>query len=183
MMAPAEPQKLKKLKKSKPIKIPPAIPGIRPAYQSISKLADSERGKYVVLAKCILKPTIIPKLKAELVDETKLLDLAFISAAPFQYLTKQKDIKIFVVFMQDIKNKLNAISIKDIKYQLNKTAKTPTDPKTVVFEKYHEFLNGFSKEASDTLLPHLKYDHQIRLLKCYRNYGNSRLSKMSELKL
>ena len=115
--------------------------------------------------------------------EIKLLNLAFISAAPFQYLAKQKDVEIFAVSMQDIKNELNMISMKDIQYQLNKTTKAPTDPKSMVFEKYHKFLNVFSKEASDTLLSHLKYDHQIRLLEGYRDHGNSLLSKMSEPKL
>ena len=113
-MAPAEPQKSKKSKKSKPIKIPSAIPGVRPAYQSISKLADSERKKYIVLAKRILKPATIPKPKVELVDETKSLDLAFISATLFQYLAKQKDLEIFAIFMQDIENELNMISMKEI---------------------------------------------------------------------
>ena len=84
--------------------------------------------------------------------------------------------------MQDIKNELNEISMKNIKYQLNKTAKTYTDPKTVVPKKYHEFLNVFLKEALDTLSPHLMYDHQIHLLKSYRDHGNSFLSKMSEPK-
>ena len=114
--APAEPQKLKKSKKSKLIKISLAIPGVRPAYQGVSKLTDSKREKYVILAKRILKPTTIPKPKAELVDEIKPLDLVFIVAAPFQYLAKQKNIEIFVVSIRDIKNELNAISIKDIEY-------------------------------------------------------------------
>ena len=91
--------------------------------------------------------------------------------------------EIFAVFMQDIENELNAISIKDIEYQLNKTAKAPTDPKTLVPEEYHEFLDVFSKKALDMLSPHLKYDHQIRLLEGYRDHGNSSLSKMSESKL
>ena len=82
--------------------------------------------------------------------------------------------------MRDIEDELNAISMKDIEYQLNKTAKTPTDPKTVVPEEYHEFLDVFSKEASDTLSPHSKYDHQIRLPEGYRDHGHSALSKMSE---
>ena len=98
-------------------------------------------------------------------DKTKLLDLAFIGAMLFQYLARQKDVEIFAVSMRDIENELNAISIKDIKHQLNKTAKTPTDLKTMVLEKYHKFFDVFSKEASDTLSPHSKYDHQIRLLK------------------
>ena len=85
--------------------------------------------------------------------------------------------------MRDIENKLNAISIKDIKYQLNKTAKTSTDPKTIVPKKYHEFLNIFSKEASDILSSHSKYDHQICLLESYKDHSNSPLSKMSEPKL
>ena len=188
--APAEPQKpqklkkLKKLKKSiKSIKIPPAIPSVRSAYWVVSKLADSKGKKYVVLAKCILKPATISKPKIELVNETKPLDLAFISAAPFQYLAKQKNVEIFAVSMRDIKNKLNAILMKNIEYQLNKTAKALTDPKTVVPKEYHKFLDVFSKEAFDTLLPHSKYNHQIHLLESYRDHGNSPFSKMSEPKL
>ena len=165
------------------IEISPIILGVWPAYQGINKLADSEGEKYVVPAKRILKPVTIPKPKTELVDETKLLDLAFIDAVPFQYLAKQKNVEIFTVSMQDIKNKLNAILMKDIKYQLNKMVKTPTNPKIVISKEYHEFLDVFSKEASDTLLPHSKYDHQIRLLESYRDYGNSSLSKMLEPKL
>ena len=61
--------------------------------------------------------------------------------------------------MQDIKNKLNVILIKDIEYQLNKMAKTPTDPKTEVLEEYYKFLDVFSKEALDTLSSYLKSDH------------------------
>ena len=118
---PQKPQKSKKLKKLiKSIKIPSAISGVRLAYQVVSKLADSKGEKYVVPVKRILKPATIPKPKAKLVDKTKLLDLAFIGAAPFQYLAKQKDMEIFAVSMQDIKNKLNAILMKDIEYQLNK---------------------------------------------------------------
>ena len=154
---PQEPQKSKKSKKL--IEISLAIPGIRLAYQAVSKLADSKGEKYIVLAKRILKSATISKPKVELVDKTKPLDLAFIGAALFQYLAKQKDVKIFAVSMQDIENELNAILMKNIEYQLNKTAKAPTDPKTVVLKEYHEFLDVFSKKASDTLSPHSKYDH------------------------
>ena len=73
--------------------------------------------------------------------------------------------------------------MKDIKYQLNKTAKTPINLKTVVPEKYHKFLNVFSKETLNTLSPHLKYNHQICLLKGYKDHGHSFFSKMSEPKL
>ena len=135
-----------------------AISDVWPVYWTVSKLADSEGEKYVVSAKYILKPTT-SKPKAEPVNKTKPIDLAFIGAAPFQYLAKQKDTKIFAIFMQDIENELNAILIKDIEYQLNKMAKTPTNPKTVVPKEYHKFLDVFSKETSDTLLLYSKYDH------------------------
>ena len=177
-----EPQNSKKSKKLTKIKIPPAIPDVRPVYQGISKLADSKREKYVVLTKCILKSATILKLVPPM-DKIKSLDLAFIGAAPFQYLAKQKDIKTFVVFMQDIKNELNAILMKNIKYQLNKTAKTSTDPKIMIPKEYHKFLDVFSKEASDNLSPHSKYDHKIWLLGGYKDHGNSLLSKMLEPKL
>ena len=153
--ASAEPQKSKKSKK---IKISPAISGVRPAYWDVSKLADSEGEKYVVPAKCILKQ-MTTKPKAEPINETKSINLVFIGAAPFQYLAKQKDVKIFVISMQDIKNELNVILMKNIKYQLNKIAKTPTDPKTVILKEYHKFLDIFSKEISDTLSSHSKYNH------------------------
>ena len=56
--------------------------------------------------------------------------------------------------------------------------------KTVVSKKYYEFLDIFSKKASDTLLPHSKYNHQICLLEEYRrDYSHSLFSKMSEPKL
>ena len=154
--APAKLQKSKKLKKL--IKILPAIPGVRLVYQSVSKLANSKRERYIVPAKRIFKPAMTLK-STSLIDETKLLDLVFISAALFQYLAKQKDVKIFAISMQDIENKLNIILMKDIKYQVNKTAKTLTDPKTVVFEEYHKFLDIFLKEALDILLLHSKYNH------------------------
>ena len=169
--ASAEPQKLKKSKKSKKlIKIPPAIPDVRPAYWGVSKLADSEGEKYIVPAKHILKPaTAMPK--TEPVDEIKPIDLAFIGGALFTYLAKQKDVKICV------------ISMWDIEYQLEKVTKTPTDPKTVVLEEYHKFLDVFSKETSDTLSKHSKYDHRIQFLDGYKKHGNSPLQAMSELKL
>ena len=69
------------------IKTPQAILGTRLAYQKVSKFVASEREKYVVPAKHILKPaTATPKTKS--VDETKPIDLAFIGDAPFTYLAK-----------------------------------------------------------------------------------------------
>ena len=92
---PAEPQNMhtkaknsKNSKKSNAIKIPQAIPDMQSTYQGVSKLADSEGEKYVVSAKHILKPVIVPKPKVELADKTKPINLAFIEGAPFTYFAK-----------------------------------------------------------------------------------------------
>ena len=55
--------------------------------------------------------------------------------------------------------------MRDIKYQLNKRTKPFTDPKTVVFAEYHDYLDMFSKDASDTLRLYGKYNHKIKLFK------------------
>ena len=75
--------------------------------------------------------------------------------------------------------------MRDIEYQLNKTTKPPTDPKTVVPAEYHDFLDLFSKNISDTLRLYGKYDHRIELLKD-KDLGNlehSALRGMSVLQL
>ena len=67
--------------------------------------------------------------------------------------------------------------MRDIKYQLNKETKPPIDLKTVVFTKYHDYLDVFLKDVSDTLRPYGKYDHKIELLKnaTPSNLGHSAL--------
>ncbi len=54
-----------------------------------------------------------------------------------------------------------AISMRDIQYQAEKEARAKTDPKSVVSQEYHDFLNVFSKKDSDILPPYRKYDHKI----------------------
>ena len=98
------------------------------------------------------KPSIEPANKTN-----KPLDLAFIGGAPFIRLAKSKKPKH--------KAKIFAISMRDIKYQLNKKTKPLTNPKTVVPEKYHDFLDVFSKDIANTLRPYGKYNHKIELLK------------------
>ena len=108
------------------------------------------------------------KDKKPSVEQDKPLDLAFIGGAPFMRLAKKKA-EIF------------AISMRDIKYQLNKEAKPVTDPKTDVPPEYHDFLDVFSKDVSDTLRPYGKYDHKIKLLKNkdLSDLGHSALRGMS----
>ena len=44
-------------------------------------------------------------------------------------------------------------------------AKPSTDPKTVVLAEYHDYLDVFSKDVSDTLRLYGKYNHKIKLFK------------------
>ena len=53
--------------------------------------------------------------------------------------------------------------MRDLEFQAVKKAKPETNPKNVIPEKYHDFLDLFSKKNSDTLRPHRKYDHKIIL--------------------
>ena len=70
--------------------------------------------------------------------------------------------------------------MRDIKYQLNKGTKPPTDPKTVVPAEYYDFLDVFLKDIFDTLRPYGKYDHKIELLKDkdLSDLGHSALQRM-----
>ena len=95
--------------------------------------------KYIVPAKqtkVILKAILeaIPEAFLKANRSVKLLELAMVGAALFQYFTKQNDMEAFTISMQDFK------------YQLNKTEKLVTDLATVVPECYHEFLDVFLKK-------------------------------------
>ena len=73
---------------------------------------------------------------------------------------------------------LFAVLMRDIQYQAEKEARTETDPKSVVPQEYHNFLDVFSKKNSDTLPPHRKYDHKIHLEE-EQKPGHAPLYKMS----
>ena len=112
------------------------------------------------------------KLSVERAGENnRPLDLAFIGGAPFIRLAKSKKLKH--------RAEIFAVSMRDVKYQLNKRTKPLTNPKTVVSAEYHDFLDVFSKEASNTVSPHTKFDHKIELLKDAGKLGHSALRGMS----
>lgn len=94
-----------------------------------------------------------------------------ISAVLFQYLTKEKNVEIF------------AVSMQDLKYQLNKAKKSVTNFATKVLECYCDFLNVFSKENSDKVASHFKYDHKIKLLNGGKDHGQAALCGMSKPQL
>ena len=148
-------------------KLPELLPYLFPSTQGVSKVANApeavkpQEKKPSTIAR---KPKPNAKNETEVEDErnepkeskngkpsveqadseradSKPFDLAFIGGAPFMHLAKSKKRKAEIF----------AISMRDIKYQLNKVTKPLTNPKTVVSAEYHDFLNVFSKEASDTL--------------------------------
>ena len=75
--------------------------------------------------------------------------------------------------------------MQNIKYQLNKVTKPPTDPKTVVPAEYYEYLDAFSKDISNTLRLYGKYNHKIEFFNDVKtsNLGHSVFQKMSMLQL
>jgi hypothetical protein len=81
-----------------------------------------------------------------------VLKIHSIIAALFNTLSRSKNVEIF------------AISIKNLDIQLKKQeSKKIIDSKFVMFTKYHDFLNVFSKEKIDVLSSHKKHDHRIKL--------------------
>jgi hypothetical protein len=94
----------------------------------------------------------------ELSNEESAIEIHSIAIALFNTLSRQKDVKIFVVFMKDLKIQLK-------KQDSNKM----TDSKSVISFEYHDFLNLFSKEKADILSSHRKHDHRIKLEKDHKS--------------
>ena len=180
---------MKILKRPSLNELPELLPHLLPSTQGVSKVASTPEAVELEKKK---KPSTVPqkpktKAKDELKVEDKkpsveqadkLLDLALIGRAPFIRLAKSKKPKH--------RAEIFAISRRDIEYQLNKTMKLPTNPKTVVLIEYHDFLDVFSKDISDTLRPYGKYNHKIELLKdkdLASDLGHSAFQGMSTLQL
>ena len=157
---------------SKPMKIwkqatnesPELLPYLFPNTRGVSKVASVSEKKTIPLnLKLKAKDKLYTKVKEKKLSvepaekPNKPLDLVFIGGAPFIRLAKSKKPKH--------RAEIFAISMRDIKYQLNKGTKPLTNPITVVPAGYHDFLDVFSKDISDTLRPYGKYDHKIELLK------------------
>ena len=151
--------------------MPKLLPYLLPSTRGVSRIANAPEKKATPQKKLKSKT----KDEANARSETKVkdkkpsvedkpLNLAFIGGALFMHLVKkQKAVEIYL------------ISMRDIKYQLNKGTKPLTNLKTVVPAKYHDFLDVFSKDVSDTLRPYGKYDHKIKLFKD-KNLSNLRHS-------
>jgi TolB-like protein len=75
--------------------------------------------------------------KDESVNDESIIEIHSIAVASFNILSRQKNVKIFVVLM------------KNLEIQLKKQdSKTVIDFKSVIFSKYHDFLNVFFQRKS-----------------------------------
>jgi sugar-specific transcriptional regulator TrmB len=70
--------------------------------------------------------------------------------------------------------------MKNLNIQLKKQeSKEVNDSKSIMFAKYHDFLNVFSKKKVDVLSSHRKHDHRIKL-KEEKTHEYASLYNMSE---
>ena len=85
-------------------------------------------------------------------EKAEPVPVCLIGAAPFNLVAKQKGSQIF------------AISMRDIQEHILKKEEAELDPEKVLPEEFHQFLDVFSKERSNTLSQHRGvYDHHIEL--------------------
>jgi hypothetical protein len=116
---------------------------------------------------------ISSKFHEESTDEESIIEIHSIAVASFNTLSRQKDVKIFVVFMKNLEIQLK-------KQDSNKV----TDSKSVLSSKYHDFLNVFFKKKADILSLHRKHDHCIKLEKDHESdHEYASLYNLSESEL
>jgi hypothetical protein len=87
-------------------------------------------------------------------DSKSTIEIHSIAAVSFNTLFRQKNVNIFAVLMKNLKIQLKKQNINRV-----------TDLKSVVSSKYHDFLDVFFKEKTNTLSSHRKHDHRIKLKK------------------
>ena len=78
-------------------------------------------------------------------------NMIFVSVVAYNFLSKQKDVKLFV------------ISFKDIDDQFQKNIDTSIDLKIILSEEFHDLIDVFFKSASNKLTSHKKHDHKIKI--------------------
>jgi hypothetical protein len=81
----------------------------------------------------------------ELLNDENIIEIHSIAVASFNILSRQKNVKIFVVFMKDLKIQLK-------KHNNNKMINS----KSVMSSEYHDFLNVFFKKKANILSSHKK---------------------------
>ncbi len=97
---------------------------------------------------------ISSKFHEKSTNKESTIEIHSITVVSFNILSRQKDVKIFAVFMKNLEIQLK-------KQDYNKVI----DSKSVMSSKYHDFLNFFFKKKVDILSSHRKHDHRIELEK------------------
>jgi hypothetical protein len=97
---------------------------------------------------------IVSKLHKKSTNEKSIIEIYLITVALFNILSRQKDVKIFVVFMKNLKIQLKKQDSSEI-----------IDSKSMISSEYHDFLDVYSKEKTNILSSHKKHDHRIKLEK------------------
>ncbi len=103
------------------------------------KLSKIETSSSKILFQNSRKNSLYDEMKnlSSKIDSIKInnvLKIYFIAAVSFNILSRQKDVKIFVVFMKDLDIQLKKQESKKI-----------VNLKSVMSTEYHDFLNIFSK--------------------------------------
>ena len=80
-------------------------------------------------------------------------DITFVDVVVYNLLSKQKNVKFFVIFLRNIDD------------QIQKNTDIFTNFKIIFFEKFHDLINVFFKIASDELTSHREHDHKIVIKK------------------
>ena len=127
-----------------------------PRKATISSLESSDKKELPV-------PILTTKTSK---PKAKDIDIAMIGANAYRVAYRLKGAQVF------------AVSMRDIQYQAEKEARAETNPKSVVPQEYHDFLDVFSKKDSNTFPLHRKYDHKIHLEE-EQKPGHVSLYKMS----
>ncbi len=106
-------------------------------------------------------------------NEENTIKIHSITIASFNILFRQKNVKIFVVFMKNLEIQLK-------KQDNNKVINS----KSIMSSKYHDFLNVFFKKKADILSSHRKHDHRIKLERNHESdHEYASLYNLSERKL
>jgi hypothetical protein len=116
---------------------------------------------------------ISSKFHEKSTDAKNTIEIHFIAVVSFNILSRQKDVKIFVVFMKNLEIQLKKQDNNEV-----------TDSKSVMSSKYHDFLDVFFKKKADILSSHRKHDHRIKLEKDHESdHEYASLYNLSEREL
>ena len=116
----------------------------------ISRIKQSKRASKNVRSKNVSSKVFRSK------DCFALFDITFVDVVVYNLLSKQKNVKLFVIFLRNIDD------------QIQKNTDIFTNFKIIFFEKFHDLINVFFKIASDELTSHREHDHKI-VIKKIRN--------------